>query len=199
MKELERLAAEHARAAVRLDKVGMKKEAAQKYKEAIRLLSRLIELTDDSMMKQIYMEKKEQYERRIKDLTESVYEGFRELSKQVKESGFAKDLIVENPPPITWDDIIGLDHAKRAIRESIIYPMKRPDLFPLGWPRGILLFGPPGCGKTMLAAAVANGSTRSSCMLTPLRSCLNGLENPRGIYRTSSNPLENMRLRERPS
>jgi len=156
MKELERLAAEHARAAVRLDKVGMKKEAAQKYKEAIRLLSRLIELTDDSMMKQIYMEKKEQYERRIKDLTESVYEGFRELSKQVKESGFAKDLIVENPPPITWDDIIGLDHAKKAIRESIIYPMKRPDLFPLGWPRGILLFGPPGCGKTMLAAAVAN-------------------------------------------
>ncbi|HDD56538.1 MAG TPA: hypothetical protein ENG18_00780, partial [Nitrososphaeria archaeon] len=94
MKELERLAAEHARAAVRLDKVGMKKEAAQKYKEAIRLLSRLIELTDDSMMKQIYMEKKEQYERRIKDLTESVYEGFRELGKQVKESGFAKDLIV---------------------------------------------------------------------------------------------------------
>ncbi|RLG08641.1 MAG: AAA family ATPase [Thaumarchaeota archaeon] len=156
MKELERLAAEHARAAVRLDRVGMKREAAQKYREAIRLLSRLIELTDDSMMKQIYMEKKEQYERRIRDLTESVYEGFRELGKQVKESGFTKDLIVENPPPITWDDIIGLDHAKKVIRESIIYPMKRPDLFPLGWPRGILLFGPPGCGKTMLAAAVAN-------------------------------------------
>ena len=119
MKELERLAAEHARAAVRLDRVGMKKKAAQRYREAIRLLSRLIELTDDSMMKQIYLEKKQQYERRIKDLTESVYEGFRGLSKQAKEPGFAEDLIVENPPPITWEDIIGLDHAKKAIRESI--------------------------------------------------------------------------------
>ena len=156
MKELERLAAEHARAAVRLDRVGMKREAAQRYKEAIKLLSRLIELTDDSMMKQIYLEKKEQYEKRLRDLAESVYEGFRGLSKQAKDSGFADDLIIENPPPITWDDIIGLDHAKKAIRESIIYPMRRPDLFPLGWPRGILLFGPPGCGKTMLAAAVAN-------------------------------------------
>ena len=57
---------------------------------------------------------------------------------------------------IRFEDIAGLEHAKEAIRESIIYPIKEPDLFPLGWPRGILLYGPPGTGKTMLAAAVAN-------------------------------------------
>ncbi|HVB95865.1 MAG TPA: ATP-binding protein, partial [Nitrososphaerales archaeon] len=58
-------------------------------------------------------------------------------------------------PNVKWDDVIGLDDAKRAIRESIVFPFERPDLFPLGWARGILLYGPPGCGKTMLAAATA--------------------------------------------
>ncbi|MDG6991506.1 MAG: ATP-binding protein, partial [Nitrososphaerota archaeon] len=54
-----------------------------------------------------------------------------------------------------WDDVIGLEDCKQAIRESIVFPFLRPDLFKLGWPRGILLYGPPGCGKTMVAAATA--------------------------------------------
>jgi SpoVK/Ycf46/Vps4 family AAA+-type ATPase len=62
---------------------------------------------------------------------------------------------MKEKPNVSWDEVIGLDDAKRAIRESIVYPMKRADLFPLGWPRGILLYGPPGCGKTLLAAAAA--------------------------------------------
>jgi ATPase family associated with various cellular activities (AAA)/Vps4 C terminal oligomerisation domain len=65
------------------------------------------------------------------------------------------ELVVREKPNVKWDDVIGLDDAKRAIRESIVFPFERPDLFPLGWPRGILLYGPPGCGKTMLAAATA--------------------------------------------
>jgi SpoVK/Ycf46/Vps4 family AAA+-type ATPase len=62
---------------------------------------------------------------------------------------------MKEKPEVSWNEVIGLEDAKRAIRESIVYPTKRSDLFPLGWPRGILLYGPPGCGKTLLAAAAA--------------------------------------------
>jgi vacuolar protein-sorting-associated protein 4 len=65
------------------------------------------------------------------------------------------DLVMKEKPKVGWKEVIGLEDAKRAIRESIVYPTKRADLFPLGWPRGILLYGPPGCGKTLLAAAAA--------------------------------------------
>jgi SpoVK/Ycf46/Vps4 family AAA+-type ATPase len=65
------------------------------------------------------------------------------------------ELVVTEKPEVNWEEVVGLDTAKKAVKEAIVYPVQRPDLFPLGWPRGILLFGPPGCGKTLLAAAVA--------------------------------------------
>src|SRR5271169_2271895 len=76
-----------------------------------------------------------------------------QMVQQLKSS--FNELVIKEKPNVKWDDVIGLDDAKRAIRESIVFPFERPDLFPLGWPRGILLYGPPGCGKTMLAAATA--------------------------------------------
>ncbi len=66
------------------------------------------------------------------------------------------DLIMKEKPNVRWDEVVGLDEAKKALRESIIFPVQRPDLFPLGWPRGMLMYGPPGCGKTLLAAATAS-------------------------------------------
>jgi SpoVK/Ycf46/Vps4 family AAA+-type ATPase len=66
------------------------------------------------------------------------------------------DLIMKEKPSVQWDEVVGLDDAKKALRESIIFPVQRPDLFPLGWPRGMLMYGPPGCGKTLLAAATAS-------------------------------------------
>src|SRR5215217_6054552 len=66
-----------------------------------------------------------------------------------------ENLVLKEKPLVSWNEVVGLDDAKRAIRESIVYPTKRSDLFPLGWPRGLLLYGPPGCGKTLLAAAAA--------------------------------------------
>jgi SpoVK/Ycf46/Vps4 family AAA+-type ATPase len=78
-------------------------------------------------------------------------------SKKVQESSKIDfgELLLKEKPEVSWEEVIGLEDAKRAIKESIVYPTKRPDLFPLGWPRGILLYGPPGCGKTLLAAAAA--------------------------------------------
>lgn len=76
-------------------------------------------------------------------------------SKDSKGMKFDQWVLTEKPD-ISWDDIADLERPKRAIEESIIFPVRRPDLFPLGWPRGILFFGPPGCGKTLLAAAIAS-------------------------------------------
>ena len=63
------------------------------------------------------------------------------LEKKTDDS--FEDLIMKEKPDIKWSECIGLDNAKNALRESIVYPSKRPDLFPLGWPRGMLLYGPP--------------------------------------------------------
>lgn len=69
------------------------------------------------------------------------------------------DIVVQGDE-VRWSDIAGLDVAKNALREAVVYPFLRPDLFMgLREPaRGMLLFGPPGTGKTMLARAVATES-----------------------------------------
>ncbi len=62
-------------------------------------------------------------------------------------------------PRVTYEDIGDLEEAKQRIREIVELPLKHPELFKhLGIepPKGVLLYGPPGCGKTLLAKAVAN-------------------------------------------
>lgn len=84
------------------------------------------------------------------------------LPKGVDESA-AKQIfneIVVQGDEVHWADVAGLEVAKKALKEAVVYPFLRPDLFMgLREPaRGMLLFGPPGTGKTMLARAVATES-----------------------------------------
>jgi transitional endoplasmic reticulum ATPase len=64
-------------------------------------------------------------------------------------------------PNISWEDIGGLEETKQELKEAVEWPLKYPKMFEKAGIRplnGILLFGPPGCGKTLLAKAVANES-----------------------------------------
>ena len=73
---------------------------------------------------------------------------------------FIQSEILTSNPGVQWEDIAGLKNAKDTITEIIIWPMLRPDLFKgIRRPaKGLLLFGPPGTGKTMIAKAIASQS-----------------------------------------
>ena len=74
-----------------------------------------------------------------------------------------KDVLLSEIPDVNYNDIGGLDIEIAQIRESIEEPYVYPQLFQrynLNRPRGILLYGPPGCGKTMIAKAIANNISK---------------------------------------
>src|SRR5436309_4072470 len=64
-------------------------------------------------------------------------------------------------PTVHWSDVGGLTEVKQQLQEAVEWPLKKPEVFKrlgIRAPKGILLFGPPGCGKTMLARSVATES-----------------------------------------
>jgi ATPase family associated with various cellular activities (AAA) len=176
-REFEEDARKCASEAIRFDSQGAHGTAIQMYQKAISALITLVRLYPDYKLNRHYMDKAGIYQERVKAIQQAhgllpqdtpaegatfpVFapsaggNGSRgpQMVPQLKAS--FHELVIKEKPNVTWDDVIGLDDAKRAIRESIVFPFERPDLFPLGWPRGILLYWPPDCGKTMLAAATA--------------------------------------------
>ena len=160
-------ASRYASEAIKFDSQGSRGTAIQKYQQAIDTLLRLAKLHPHYALNKIYLDKAKIYQDRITALQSTA-----SSSDEVVESNLSNvsqqtsiveplnasygDVILQEKPNVKWNEVVGLDDAKNALRESITFPSIRPELFPLGWPRGILLYGPPGCGKTILAAAVAS-------------------------------------------
>lgn len=166
--ELEKSATAYALDAVRLDKQGQRGRAITLYQKAIESLLQLVQLYPEYGLNKVYVQRAIAYQERIKALQGAVSSSeMNEASNNNSGGGGAtmdgssgngkpnEELVMTEKPKVNWAEVVGLDTAKKAVKEAIVYPVQRPDLFPLGWPRGILLFGPPGCGKTLLAAAVA--------------------------------------------
>ena len=86
-------------------------------------------------------------------------EDFMDAYKEVTPTAM-REVYIE-VPTVHWDDIGGLEVVKQELKEAVEWPIKSPEIFErLGIkpPKGILLYGPPGCGKTLLARAVATES-----------------------------------------
>ncbi|MDV3293876.1 MAG: AAA family ATPase [Nitrososphaerales archaeon] len=181
-KELEDDAKRYASEAIRLDSQGAHGMAIQMYQRAISTLVKLVHLYPDYRLNRQYTDRAMAYQERVKAIqaahgllprdqdqerdsgptligsptpgTGGGGAGALQQAQQTRAS--FNDLVITEKPDVKWDDVVGLEDCKGAIRESIVFPFLRPDLFKLGWPRGILVYGPPGCGKTMIAAATAS-------------------------------------------
>jgi transitional endoplasmic reticulum ATPase len=90
-------------------------------------------------------------------------------SMAVSMDNFKTALGISNPsalretvvevPNVTWDDVGGLEGVKRELQETVQYPVEHPEKFEkfgMAPSKGVLFYGPPGCGKTLLAKAIAN-------------------------------------------
>ncbi|MFZ1038942.1 MAG: CDC48 family AAA ATPase [Candidatus Bathyarchaeia archaeon] len=90
---------------------------------------------------------------------EVTMEDFLDAYKEITPTAM-REVYIE-VPTVHWTDIGGLDEVKQDLKEAVEWPVKSPEIFVrLGIkpPKGVLLYGPPGCGKTLLARAVATES-----------------------------------------
>lgn len=167
LRRLRERAAEYANMAVSADRRGVISLAITYYNKSIDILTDLINSEESPEFKRMYRRALRQYRDRVNYLRGVASGSIRSISNiRIRDGGEKvgkdiekikkEDILVPFKSSITWNDIVGLDNAKRVIKRSIVYPIRRPDLFPLGFPRAILLYGPPGCGKTSLAAALSN-------------------------------------------
>jgi vacuolar protein-sorting-associated protein 4 len=155
--DLYEIVKENAKKAVELDRAGKTNESLPYYMTAAETLQRLITFTRNQQLKDAYYQRAKEYIDRIKEI--------RGAEKASPGGTAASDDDIDvsamfsfEKPNIKWEDVAGMEEAKKALKEAVVLPMARPDLFKGSrkpW-KGILMFGPPGCGKSYLAKAVAS-------------------------------------------
>ncbi|MHA2037778.1 MAG: AAA family ATPase [Promethearchaeota archaeon] len=167
-----------AKEAVTLDNQGKYRQAINKYQRAAEILMQFMKYNKNPQMRSLCKKNIEEYVDRAKilkshlggpsarrsrpiDTTKGVDVSSSDTTGVSSEEQELIDMIsgtiVTESPKVNWEDIAGLENVKQALREAIVLPIAKPELF-TGARRpwsGILLFGPPGCGKTLLAKAAA--------------------------------------------
>mmetsp|Transcript_21656 Transcript_21656/g.32798 ORF Transcript_21656/g.32798 Transcript_21656/m.32798 type:complete len:449 (+) Transcript_21656:299-1645(+) len=170
-------AVEIVQKAIEADNNGDFSSALQLYKDALERFTLGMKYEKNPTRKQMLVERAEGYMKRAEELRENLKEGDSspksekknqssgEDSKEEKEQdeetkklrGALEGAVVSEKPNVKWEDVAGLEGAKESLKEAVLMPIKFPQLF-VGERRpfkGILLFGPPGTGKSFLAKAVA--------------------------------------------
>ncbi|CAH2323967.1 vacuolar sorting-associated 4A [Pelobates cultripes] len=139
---------------------------SDKAKESIR--AKCMQYLDRAEKLKDYLKTKDKQSRKpVKESqnekgSDSDSEGDNPETKKLQEQ--LMGAIVMEKPNVRWNDVAGLEGAKEALKEAVILPIKFPHLFTgkrTPW-RGILLFGPPGTGKSYLAKAVATEANNST-------------------------------------
>ena len=136
--------------------IGKKKKIIQKSKiDPILADPGLADQKESDQESEKESESDRTWKERVKNVKKNLPRG---VDEQAAKQIFNE--IVVQGDEVHWADVAGLEPAKKALKEAVVYPFLRPDLFMgLREPaRGMLLFGPPGTGKTMLARAVATES-----------------------------------------
>uniref|UniRef100_A0A5F9CP79 vesicle-fusing ATPase n=1 Tax=Oryctolagus cuniculus TaxID=9986 RepID=A0A5F9CP79_RABIT len=145
------------------------KYEAHSYKAKESIRAKCVQYLDQAEKLKDYLRNKEKHSK--KPVKENQSEGKGSDSDSEADNPEKKKLqeqlmgaVVMEKPNIRWDDAAGLEGAKEARKEAVILPIKFPHLFTgkrTPW-RGILLFGPPGTGKSYLAKAVATEANNST-------------------------------------
>jgi vacuolar protein-sorting-associated protein 4 len=139
-------------------------DAVKFYKKAKTSLESLLKFDENKYNHPVYEQKKQEIEKKIEELESKKKKvankeggGGGDDDEDAKLKEQLSGTLVTEMPNVSWDDVAGLENAKRALKEAVILPIQYPQLFEgkrQPW-KGILLYGPPGTGKSYLAKAAA--------------------------------------------